>query len=47
MDDLILQRKISKITNARLQPPVSEWEDGFNTGLEWALRLLNGDKSAD
>jgi hypothetical protein len=24
-----------------------EWMDGFNHGLDWALRIINGDKSAD
>jgi hypothetical protein len=23
-----------------------EWMDGFNAGLDWALRIINGDKSA-
>lgn len=23
-----------------------EWMDGFNSGLDWAIRILNKDKSA-
>jgi len=23
-----------------------EWMDGFNHGLDWAIRILTGDKSA-
>ena len=24
-----------------------EWMDGFNQGLDWAIRVVEGDKSAD
>lgn len=42
-----LSRKIDKIKGYMLQPPANDWEDGLNTGLEWALRVIVGDKSAD
>lgn len=41
------KRKVAKIRGYILQPPANDWEDGFNTGLDWALRVLFGDKSAD
>lgn len=41
------ERKLKKIRDAKLVPSSSDWEDGLNTGLEWALRILVGDKSAD
>lgn len=42
-----LSRKIDKIKGYRLIPPANDWEDGLNTGLDWALRVIVGDKSAD
>ena len=44
---MILERKIKKIEAAKMEPPANDWELGVNTGLEWALRILAGDKSAD
>ena len=36
---------INKIEEAK--PPVTdEWTEGVNAGLEWAVRILNKDKSA-
>ena len=39
-----------KIESAKTQLPEghkdSEWMDGFNHGLDWALRILDKDKSA-
>ena len=41
---------IKKIEDAKTHLPTehkdSEWMDGFNTGLDWAIRILNKDKSA-
>lgn len=37
---------IKKIENAKI-PAKDEWSEGLNTGLDWAIRILNGDKSAD
>lgn len=42
-----LERKIKKIMGYQLLPPANDWEDGLNTGLDWAVRVLVGDKSAD
>lgn len=42
-----LDRKIKKIMSYQLLPPANDWEDGLNTGLDWAVRVLVGDKSAD
>ena len=41
------RRKVEKIKGYMLLPPSNDWEDGLNTGLDWALRVLVGDKSAD
>ena len=36
---------IKKIDEAK--PPIKdEWSEGFNTGLDWAIRILEKDKSA-
>jgi len=39
-----------KIESAKTSLPVGhkdfDWMEGFNAGLDWALRILNGDKSA-
>jgi hypothetical protein len=36
---------IEKIQAARV-PITDEWTEGVNAGLEWAVRILNKDKSA-
>ena len=36
---------IKKIDEAKV-PVKDEWTDGLNTGLDWAIRILNKDKSA-
>jgi len=47
--NLILDKELDvfkqKIKEAMV-PDKDEWTDGFNTGLNWALRILNKDKSA-
>ena len=36
---------IKKIEDAK--PPIKdEWTEGFSTGLDWAIRILEKDKSA-
>ena len=40
------ERMISKLDRAMI-PVKDEWTDGLVTGLKWAIRVLNGDKSAD
>ena len=34
-----------KIEDAKI-PETDEWSKGLNAGLDWALRILNKDKSA-
>jgi hypothetical protein len=36
---------VDKIQAAKV-PVTDEWTDGLNAGLEWAVRILNKDKSA-
>lgn len=38
-------RVVSRIKST-LIPETDDWSKGLNTGLEWAIRILNGDKSA-
>lgn len=42
---LELEKFIQKIQDAKI-PAKDEWSDGLNAGLEWAVRILNKDKSA-
>jgi hypothetical protein len=44
-----LAKFIAKIEGAKTSLPDNkdrEWLDGFNHGLDWAIRILTGDKSA-
>jgi len=45
-----VEKAKAKIESAKTSvPPESkdfEWMEGFNSGLDWALRILTGDKSA-
>lgn len=44
-----IAKAIEKIELAKTESPSSkdaEWFDGFNAGLDWAIRILNKDKSA-
>lgn len=36
---------VEKIQAAKV-PVTDEWTDGLNSGLDWAVRILNKDKSA-
>ena len=42
---LEIDKFIQKIQAAKV-PVTDEWTDGLNAGLEWAVRILNKDKSA-
>ena len=50
MTDEELHKIKDKIENAKTNVPKDrgdyEWMDGFNHGLDWALRILSKDKSA-
>ena len=41
-----VERAKSKIEYAMIRE-TDDWSEGLNIGLAWALRVLNGDKSAD
>mgnify|MGYP000435096172 CR=1 FL=1 len=41
-----IERMIAKLDKAMI-PETDQWSEGLNTGLRWAIRVLNGDKSAD
>jgi hypothetical protein len=45
-----LEKAKAKIEAAKTTVPSGhkdfDWMEGFNAGLDWALRILNGDKSA-
>jgi len=41
-----IQYFINKIEEAKIKP-TDEWGDGLNQGLDWAIRILRKDKSAD
>lgn len=43
-DERIL-KFIQKIEDAKI-PERDEWCKGLNAGLDWAIRILTGDKSA-
>ena len=38
-------RYIAKIEDAKI-PADTEWAEGLNVGMDWAIRILRGDKSA-
>ena len=45
-----IDKFIEKIEDAKTHLPKEhkdyEWMNGFNTGLDWAIRILKKDKSA-
>lgn len=40
-----VEKFIQKIDYFKI-PEKDEWSKGLNTGLDWAIRVLRGDKSA-
>ena len=43
--DELVQKYVQKIEDAK--PPVSDdFTEGVNAGMNWAIRILRGDKSA-
>ena len=40
-----VEKYINKIEAAKI-PVTDEWTDGLVVGMEWAIRILRGDKSA-
>jgi len=45
MSDPQIDKFVSKIEDAKI-PEKDEWSKGLNTGLDWAIRVITGDKSA-
>lgn len=41
-----IQNFINKIKDSKIKV-TDEWTDGVNQGLDWAIRILKKDKSAD
>ena len=41
-----LREAIAKKIESQKVPQKDDWSDGLNTGIDWALRVLRGDKSA-
>ena len=41
----IIEKFIQKIEYSKI-PEKDEWTKGLNTGLDWAIRVITGDKSA-
>lgn len=41
-----IENYIQKINDAKINEEEDEWTKGFNSGLEWAIRILKKDKSA-
>jgi hypothetical protein len=44
-EDERIKKFIQKIEDAKI-PVKDEWSEGLNMGLDWAIRILTGDKSA-
>jgi len=42
---VIIEKFIQKIEYSKI-PEKDEWSKGLNTGLDWAIRIITGDKSA-
>lgn len=40
-----IQKFVSKIEYSKITEK-DEWSKGLNTGLDWAIRVITGDKSA-
>jgi hypothetical protein len=40
-----IEKVIQKIEESKV-PIKDEWTDGLNVGMDWAIRILRGDKSA-
>jgi hypothetical protein len=40
-----IEKMIVRIEDSKI-PEKDEWAKGLNTGLDWAIRVLTGDKSA-
>jgi len=40
-----IEKFVQKIEYAKI-PEKDEWSKGLNAGLEWAIRIITGDKSA-
>jgi hypothetical protein len=45
MNDPKIDKFVRKIEDAKI-PVKDEWSEGLNAGLDWAIRIITGDKSA-
>ena len=45
MTDDKIEKFVRKIEDAKI-PVKDDWSEGLNTGLDWAIRIITGDKSA-
>lgn len=45
MSDPKIDKFVQKIEDAKI-PEKDEWSQGLNMGLDWAIRIITGDKSA-
>lgn len=45
MSDPQIDKFVRKIEDAKI-PAKDDWSEGLNAGLDWAIRIITGDKSA-
>lgn len=45
LHNAMIQKFVSKIEYSKI-PVKDEWSEGLNAGLDWAIRIITGDKSA-
>jgi hypothetical protein len=45
LHNAMIEKFVQKIDYAKITEK-DEWSKGLNTGLDWAIRIITGDKSA-
>jgi hypothetical protein len=45
LHNAVIQKFVQKIEYSKITEK-DEWSKGLNTGLDWAIRVITGDKSA-
>jgi len=45
LQNAMIEKFVQKIDYAKITEK-DEWSKGLNTGLDWAIRIITGDKSA-